>query len=222
MSSALRSRKPTTSPSAPKHGSPKYGSTKQSAGIRDASARLSLSPILSLPPLISSPSFLTSTSLFCAFNFLGFLISIVTGSHLHLDLIGTGAFLPATLLPVLSLPFRTLPLSLLSSQLTISLWSTRLASFLFYRATILRHDARLTETLSSVSGTAGFWFVSAIWGIFCSLPHALAYSPVAKAAKARKVMAVSKPACICGTLHWVCSRPLLCCSHCVAYPRCFA
>jgi steroid 5-alpha reductase family enzyme len=134
-----------------------------------------------------SPSLASSSLLFLSFNAFGFLVSALTGSHLHLDLLGTGAFLPATLLPLLSLPVRSLPLSAVSSQLTLSLWSLRLSLFLFYRATILRHDARLADTMSTLPGMFGFWLLSALWGIFCSLPHTLSLHPLASAAASRKV-----------------------------------
>jgi len=104
----------------------------------------------------------------------------VTGTHVHLDLLGTGAFIPATLLPLLALK-KPLPASIITSQITITLWAGRLAMFLFYRATILRHDGRLTDTLSTISGSFGFWFVSFIWGVFSTLPHTLSLSPIAKA-----------------------------------------
>ena len=50
----------------------------------------------------------------------------------------------------------------------------------------LQHDSRLTETLSTLSGTFGFWFVSALWGVFCTLPFTLAMKPVTKAPVASK------------------------------------
>jgi len=52
-------------------------------------------------------------------------------------------------------------------------WGAKLAGFLFFRALKLSHDTRLSETLSSVGGMAGFWFFSAAWGPICSLPHTL-------------------------------------------------
>ena len=129
------------------------------------------------------PNFVCSSSIFGAVNAVGFVISCTTGSHLHLDLLGTGAFIPATLIPLLSAMKRvpSLPASAIASQLTVALWAGRLASFLFYRATILKHDARLAETLGSISGCFGFWFLSFLWGVLASLPHTLSLSPIAKA-----------------------------------------
>ncbi|GMH79733.1 hypothetical protein TL16_g08248 [Triparma laevis f. inornata] len=134
--------------------------------------------------LLSSP-FLTSAKIFGITNAAGFVISLLTNSHVHLDLLGTGAFIPATLIPFLRLAKnpKPLPLSLMGSQFIITAWAFRLASFLFYRATVLKHDGRLTETLSTVSGTFGFWYVSALWGIFCTLPHVLAMHPASMIAK---------------------------------------
>ena len=46
----------------------------------------------------------------------------------------------------------------------------------------VKHDKRLDEQLSTTSGQATFWFISAVWGVVCSLPHTLAASgpPVAR------------------------------------------
>lgn len=65
----------------------------------------------------------------------------------------------------------------LSSRLScvcMGLWSTRLAGFLFYRALQTGHDARLDGTLSTAAGATGFWSISFLWGVVCSLPHTLA------------------------------------------------
>ncbi|GMI21229.1 hypothetical protein TrRE_jg4490, partial [Triparma retinervis] len=132
------------------------------------------------------PNLASSSSIFGAVNAVGFVISCTTGSHVHLDLLGTGAFIPATLLPLLAAMKRApLPASILTSQITITLWAGRLALFLFYRATILKHDARLTDTLGNLSGCFGFWFLSFLWGVFAALPHTLCLSPIAKAKAAR-------------------------------------
>lgn len=113
--------------------------------------------------------FKASTVIFAATNALGFVISIFTGSHVHLDLLGTGAFTLA------SIPGLLAPSSLrvfLSSG-AVAIWGTKLASFLFFRALKVKHDVRLDGTLSTTSGAATFWVISFLWGIICSLPHTL-------------------------------------------------
>ena len=50
----------------------------------------------------------------------------------------------------------------------------KLASFLFYRVLQTKHDARLGDMLSTVSGAATFWVASFLWGWLVSLPHTLA------------------------------------------------
>jgi steroid 5-alpha reductase family enzyme len=116
-----------------------------------------------------------STTIFTSINMLGLLISILSGgSHIHIDLLGTGAFALAALIP----PFFSFPKlqqnsRIVISSLCVSVWSIKLALFLFYRALQVKTDARLDDTLNTFSGTVGFWFISTLWGIICSLPHAL-------------------------------------------------
>lgn len=105
-------------------------------------------------------------------NAVGFLISLLTGSHVHLDLIGTGAFALASL-PTLLSSSVAVPLRVRLSSAAVFAWGAKLAGFLFFRATRIGHDGRLDDTLSSFSGTFGFWTVSLLWGILCSLPHTL-------------------------------------------------
>jgi steroid 5-alpha reductase family enzyme len=105
-------------------------------------------------------------------NGLGFIISLISGgSHVHLDLIGTGAF-AISALPTLFSSGAGIPRIQLSSA-CVGLWATKLASFLFFRATKIGNDKRLEDTLSTVSGTFAFWTGSFVWGILCSLPHSL-------------------------------------------------
>lgn len=108
-----------------------------------------------------------ATRVLASVNALGFVISAVTGSHLHLDLLGTGAFVVAA---------ATTSGSDLRSKLSagaVGLWAARLSSFLFYRALQIKHDVRLDAILSTVSGAFGFWLISFVWGFVCILPHAL-------------------------------------------------
>jgi steroid 5-alpha reductase family enzyme len=127
--------------------------------------------------LLSSSSAATSASksplvlsaaVFGGANALGFGISVATGWHYHLDLIGTGAFTAAALVTA-----GTESRQRLSAGL-IGLWSAKLAAFLFYRVLQTHHDARLDQTLSTTKGAAGFWGSSFIWGFVCSLPHTAA------------------------------------------------
>ena len=110
----------------------------------------------------------TSAAVFGIANTLGFGISVATGSHLHLDLIGTGVFAASALV------LRGATRSQNLSAAAIALWSAKLASFLFYRVLQTKHDARLGDMLSTVSGAATFWVASFLWGWLVSLPHTLA------------------------------------------------
>jgi len=103
-------------------------------------------------------------------NLLGFGISLFTTSHAHVDLLGTGAFAVAALPTLLN---GKLPLRVRLSSAAVLTWSTKLASFLFYRILHSGHDARLDDILSDPKNAAGFWIFSLAWGILCSLPHAL-------------------------------------------------
>ena len=117
--------------------------------------------------LVPSP-LVTSAKIFGAANLLGLGISLATGSHYHLDLLGTGAF---TLMAVATAGSD--PRQMLSAA-AIGLWSAKLAAFLVYRVLQTTHDARLDQTLASTSGAVGFWAVSCLWGLLVSLPHTIA------------------------------------------------
>eukprot|EP00586_Coscinodiscus_wailesii_P022254 CAMPEP_0172506260 /NCGR_PEP_ID=MMETSP1066-20121228/193270_1 /TAXON_ID=671091 /ORGANISM="Coscinodiscus wailesii, Strain CCMP2513" /LENGTH=282 /DNA_ID=CAMNT_0013283205 /DNA_START=152 /DNA_END=997 /DNA_ORIENTATION=+ len=123
-------------------------------------------------PIFDNTLLWQSTSAIGAINALGFLVSLATGSHLHLDLLGTGAFAVSAALPLITKGASLTPRVTLSCA-AVCLWGVKLAGFLFFRALKLGHDARLDETLSTVGGTAAFWTISAVWGLVCSLPHAL-------------------------------------------------
>lgn len=122
-----------------------------------------------LPTIFNNAPFAQSSNILLLSNLVGFLISLATGSHLHLDLIGTGAFSLAAIPSLLSSDVLRVRLS----AGAVCVWGAKLAGFLFFRALKLSHDTRLDETLATVGGTAGFWIASALWGIVCSLPHAL-------------------------------------------------
>jgi len=94
-----------------------------------------------------------NTSLWKSISIIGFanaagcVISLLTGSHLHLDIIGTGAFAAAALAQSTTNPRVRL------SRLCVTIWSLKLGLFLFFRMLKTKHDARLDDTLSTASGT---------------------------------------------------------------------
>ena len=99
---------------------------------------------------------------------IGFVVSIFTGSHLHLDLVGTGAFAIAALSNIGS----SVP-HIRWSSIAVSLWGTKLALFLFYRALQINTDNRLTDLLNSTQGSFQFWFITLVWNVLASLPYLL-------------------------------------------------
>jgi steroid 5-alpha reductase family enzyme len=119
-------------------------------------------------------------------NALGYVISLLfRGLHLHVDLLGTGAFalgaLPALLLnnspaaKTRSSAAAAAATRIQWSSIAVIAWSVRLAGFLFYRiiSSSTRHDARLDAILMDPVYAAGFWIYSALWGISCALPYSL-------------------------------------------------
>jgi len=109
-----------------------------------------------------------SASIIGGANLLGLALSVLTTSHYHVDLLGTGAF-ALSVIPQLLDPSSNGRIKL--SATFVAVWATKLASFLFYRVIKNKHDARLDGTLSTVSGCMGFWIISALWGVLCALPH---------------------------------------------------
>jgi steroid 5-alpha reductase family enzyme len=129
--------------------------------------------LLSMMMAIPSPVWKASRT-YAMCNLVGFLISVLTGSHVHLDLIGTGAFAVAAW-PYIGNTNNNHQPQLHSkwSARCIFLWSTKLASFLFYRAIRLGHDARLTEQLATVQGMCEFWCITFTWNLCTTLPYLL-------------------------------------------------
>merc|ERR1719272_2519847 len=124
--------------------------------------------------MVAVSSLASSAAIIGAANGLGFGISLATGWHYHLDLIGTGCFAVSALAISGSAPVQRL------SAVAVGVWASKLAGFLFYRVLQTKHDARLTDILATASGAFGFWFISFAWGWFVSLPHTLA-AGIAKA-----------------------------------------
>jgi steroid 5-alpha reductase family enzyme len=134
--------------------------------IRDASSRSSvmrsksstkLHAFAPITGFVNGP-FVQSSIVFAGCNAVGWLISLVTKSHLHLDLIGTGAFAAVGILPLITGSSRGILASgriKLSSAL-VTVWGTKLAGFLFFRVMKTGHDARLDELLSTTSGASEF------------------------------------------------------------------
>ena len=91
----------------------------------------------------------TSAKIFGAANLLGLGVSLATGSHYHLDLLGTGAFTLAAIATAGSDPRQRV------SAAAVGIWSAKLAAFLIYRVCHTTHDARLDDTLASASGGLG-------------------------------------------------------------------
>eukprot|EP01043_Picozoa_sp_COSAG02_P060581 COSAG02_NODE_7945_length_2776_cov_1.801644_1_plen_306_part_00 len=104
-----------------------------------------------------------AAAIFAAANGAGLAISVASGgSHLHLDLIGSGAFVAA------AAATRGHHARTRLSAALVGIWGARLASFLFYRVvnSETQHDARLDST-----SARDFWTASFMWGVICSLPH---------------------------------------------------
>lgn len=135
----------------------------------------SLAMISSVTNALSNTStFWKTNGIYAASSVVGYVISVLSGSHVHLDLIGTGAFGLGTL-PSL---FRqkSLPIHTLWSSYAIALWSFKLAGFLFFRAIKVGHDKRLEELLLTSSGAFQFWFISFVWNMVSSMPYLLGFS----------------------------------------------
>jgi steroid 5-alpha reductase family enzyme len=103
-------------------------------------------------------------------NVLGLLMSLTTNSHLHVDLLGTGAFAVSALPTLLN---KSLPDRVRLSSAAVFTWSSKLAAFLFYRILQTGHDGRLDDILAHPLYATGFWTFSMAWGILCTLPHSL-------------------------------------------------
>jgi steroid 5-alpha reductase family enzyme len=146
----------------------------------------------SLMAMVDPAPFRTSTSILAIANMIGCLISVLTHSHLHIDLIGTGAFALVGLYPILFAAdvATTGNGRILWSSAAVTAWGTKLASFLFYRALVLQHDARLTSTLSTATGMVAFWTISFVWGLVCSLPHTLGTMSAAPAQSTPTVLGI--------------------------------
>lgn len=160
-------------------------SPRGGGGGTRGSPTLAVSPVEATAVVFSNVPLFQYLGVVCATNVVGFLLSVATGSFLHVDLLGAGAFGLATI-PALMGKGAALT-RVKASSVAVALWSAKLAGFLFVRAVKAGHDARVSGMLETTGGAAGFWVASAVWGILCSVPHTLgitssaAGSPVALA-----------------------------------------
>jgi len=139
------------------------------SSAESSTTKLLLSPMM-IPILDFSNPLWKANGIYLATNAVGFLISITTGSHLHLDLIGTGAFALATIPTLLQ---DNVAIHAQWSSWAVALWGTKLASILFFRATQIGHDKRLEELLLTSAGVFQFWFVTLVWNVLSSMPYLL-------------------------------------------------
>ena len=117
-------------------------------------SKLHMSAPIPVPIIFDNAPFTQSSLIILGANAVGFFISLLTGSHLHLDLLGTGAFALASLPTLLSSHCTSMRVTL--SSAAVVTWGTKLASFLFFRALKVKTDTRLDDTLSTVSGTCEY------------------------------------------------------------------
>lgn len=146
---------------------------QQQSQSSPTSLKLSLLDVPSTLSSVSSLSpFLQYNLVILAINFLGMIISLFfPGVQYHLDLLGTGSFALASV--YIMLTHHHLLQAQVFSSWAIIIWSTKLATFLFYRAIQVKEDARLGSTLSTKPGVVFFWLLSFLWGVISSLPHSL-------------------------------------------------
>jgi steroid 5-alpha reductase family enzyme len=124
-----------------------HGTTATTTTARSTTTSLHMIP----PVVFDAAPWISANVVVVAANLVGLILSLVTGSHLHLDLLGTGAFSLASLMA-----FKSSLLRVQVSSGAVFLWSAKLASFLFYRALQIKTDARLDDLLSTPSGTGKF------------------------------------------------------------------
>jgi steroid 5-alpha reductase family enzyme len=163
--------------------SPSYSNSNSNSNSKRVDSKRYLSLLSWMDMAIWSQNpYLKAWSVYLAADGVGALLSLVTGSHVHLDLIGSGAFALA------AIPHLTSSLAHVQwSAYAVTLWATKLALFLFLRATQVGHDQRLTDTLSTTSGVFGFWIFTLLWQVAVSLPlylGALSTKPMVAGASA--------------------------------------
>lgn len=133
------------------------GASSRSSVTQSTTTGTKLHALIPITDFVIGPV-VQSSLVFAGCNAVGWLISLVTKSHLHLDLIGTGAFAAAGILPFLTDSSRGISASgrIKLSSAMVTVWGSKLAGFLFFRALKTGHDARLDELLSTSSGASEF------------------------------------------------------------------
>jgi steroid 5-alpha reductase family enzyme len=106
-----------------------------------------------------------------ASNLIGLCVSMATRSQLQLGVLTLGVAFGWSTLPTL-LPRGVLLRAKLSAA-AVGLWAMKLSVFLVYRASILEHDARLDDYLSTSAGCMQLWAFAIILCLVSSLPHCL-------------------------------------------------
>jgi len=122
--------------------------------------------------LASAGGLATSAVVTGAANLFGLAFTLVTGSHKLTDLVGSGCFAISAVATLLAGGGASSP-RLVASTSLISLWSTRLASFLFYRILKTAKDDRLSKVFATTGGTVVFWTLSFLWGFVVLMPHSM-------------------------------------------------
>mmetsp|Transcript_12084 Transcript_12084/g.35269 ORF Transcript_12084/g.35269 Transcript_12084/m.35269 type:complete len:206 (-) Transcript_12084:866-1483(-) len=118
------------------------------------------SPPLSMSPgdvgsaVFTNAPLVQNLGIICATNAAGFVLSVLTGSFLHVDLLGAGAFGFAAL-PALMGKGATLT-RIKASSWAVAAWSAKLAAFLFARAVKSGHDKRVSGLLETTGGAGKF------------------------------------------------------------------
>jgi len=122
--------------------------------------------------LASAGGLATSAAVTGAANLFGLAFTLATGSHKLTDLVGSGCFAFSAIATLLMGGNSSSP-RLLASTSLISVWSVRLASFLFYRILMTDKDDRLGKVFATTSGTVTFWVLSFLWGFVVLMPHSM-------------------------------------------------
>lgn len=118
------------------------------------------------PIVFNNAPFWKANKLFFGLNAFGYVLSVLTPFHYHVDLLGASAFALAAA-PGLSANNQRVRWS----AGAVVVWSSKLAVYLFYRILERGHDARLDDTLAHPLYAAGFWLYSFAWGALASLPY---------------------------------------------------
>mmetsp|Transcript_23887 Transcript_23887/g.58984 ORF Transcript_23887/g.58984 Transcript_23887/m.58984 type:complete len:349 (+) Transcript_23887:16-1062(+) len=105
-------------------------------------------------------------------NLFGLVFTLTTGSQKATDLVGSGCF-AVSALSTFIIGGQAGDARALASTSLISVWSIRLASFLFYRIMNTKTDNRLSNVFATTTGTVGFWIFSFLWGFLVLLPHSM-------------------------------------------------